>query len=73
LRLIAYAFIILQIFLYIIRTENYSILLAQLDTYNDELSQASNTGAYIGTFIASTFFFWVAAVLLYFDKKNKKH
>ena len=56
-KILAYFFFILQIFLYIVNAENYSQLFLQLNSNNPDLSPASNTGRYIGTFIALTFFF----------------
>lgn len=70
LRLFAYSFFVLQIFLYIFNSKNYGELLLQLNNYNTEVDQVSNTGFNIGTFIALTFFFWVGLVLIYFEKKR---
>lgn len=69
LKILAYFFFILQIFLYLINAENYSILLVQLNSNNPDLSPASNTGMYIGTFIALTFFFWVGFGFIYLEKR----
>ena len=69
LRILAYFFFILQIFLYIVNAENYSKILLQLNSNNPELSPASNTGMYIGTFIALTFFFWIGFGIIYLEKR----